>query len=74
MVAARAAGTEESPTGLRYTAPPMALAPRTRLSIHDIVSPLGARGVGEAYLAHDTQLEREVAIRALPQGSDVRGR
>ncbi len=45
----------------------MALTPHTRLGIYEIVSPLGAGGMGEVYRARDTRLEREVAIKALPQ-------
>src|SRR5687768_8259800 len=45
----------------------MSLAPRTRLGIYEIVSPLGAGGMGEVYRARDTKLNRDVAIKVLPQ-------
>jgi eukaryotic-like serine/threonine-protein kinase len=44
----------------------MTLAPGTRLGQYEIVSQLGAGGMGEVYRAVDTQLKREVAIKILP--------
>ena len=43
----------------------MSLAPGVRLGAYEIVSPLGAGGMGEVYLAHDPRLRREVAIKVL---------
>ncbi len=40
----------------------MALAPRVRLGPYEIVSALGAGGMGEVYRAMDTKLKREVAV------------
>jgi Tol biopolymer transport system component len=45
----------------------MALAPRTRLGPYEILSLLGAGGMGEVYRARDTRLERTVAIKILSQ-------
>ena len=45
----------------------MALAPGNKLGPYEIVSPLGAGGMGEVYRARDTRLERTVAIKILPQ-------
>jgi serine/threonine protein kinase len=44
----------------------MTLAAGSRLGPYEIVSPLGAGGMGEVYRARDTRLERTVAIKVLP--------
>jgi len=44
----------------------MALAPSTRLGPYEIISAIGAGGMGEVYRARDTRLERVVAIKILP--------
>src|SRR3984885_7170384 len=44
----------------------MNLTSGARLGPYEIVSPLGAGGVGEVYRARDTRLKREVAIKVLP--------
>jgi Tol biopolymer transport system component/predicted Ser/Thr protein kinase len=43
------------------------LSPGSRLGPYEIVSPLGAGGMGEVYKARDSRLERTVAIKVLPQ-------
>jgi serine/threonine protein kinase/Tol biopolymer transport system component len=43
----------------------MALVSGTRLGPYEIVSPLGAGGMGEVYRARDTRLDRDVAIKVL---------
>src|ERR1700746_2804613 len=45
----------------------MALAPGTKLGAYEIMSPLGAGGMGEVYRAKDARLDRDVAIKILPQ-------
>jgi eukaryotic-like serine/threonine-protein kinase len=44
----------------------MALAPGLRLGPYEIVAPAGAGGMGEVYRAHDSRLNRDVAIKVLP--------
>ena len=51
----------------------MTLAPGTRLGPYEVLGQLGAGGMGEVWLARDTRLEREVALKVLPaQLSDTK--
>jgi serine/threonine protein kinase len=45
----------------------MALTSGTKLGPYEIVSPLGAGGMGEVYRSRDTRLDRTVAIKILPE-------
>ena len=51
---------------MHYNGAPMALAAGTKLGPYEIQSLLGAGGMGEVYRARDTRLQRDVAIKILP--------
>ncbi len=39
----------------------------TRLGPYEIVAPIGAGGMGQVWRAKDTRLERDVAVKLLPE-------
>ncbi len=45
----------------------MTLTSGSRLGPYEIVAPLGAGGMGEVYRARDTKLDRDVALKILPE-------
>src|SRR5580692_5642073 len=45
----------------------MTIAAGTKLGSYEILSAIGAGGMGEVYQAHDTKLGRDVAIKVLPE-------
>ena len=44
----------------------MTVSAGTRLGPYEVISPLGAGGMGEVYRARDARLGRDVAIKVLP--------
>jgi len=45
----------------------MPLSAGTRLGPYEVTSPIGKGGMGEVYRARDTKLDRDVAIKVLPE-------
>ncbi len=45
----------------------MPLSSGTTLGPYEILSPIGAGGMGEVYKARDTRLDRTVAIKVVPE-------
>jgi serine/threonine protein kinase len=45
----------------------MAILPGTRLGPYEILSAIGAGGMGEVYRARDTRLNRDVAVKVIPE-------
>ena len=45
----------------------MSLPSGTRLGPYEIVQPIGSGGMGDVYRARDTRLDRDVAVKVLPE-------
>ena len=45
----------------------MALASGAKIGAYEVLAPLGAAGMGEVYRARDTKLDRDVALKILPE-------
>src|SRR6478672_8579432 len=44
----------------------MSLQPGARIGPYEVVAAIGAGGMGEVYRARDTRLQRDVAVKILP--------
>ena len=44
----------------------LALTPGTRLGVYDVLVAIGEGGMGQVFRARDTKLNREVALKVLP--------
>jgi serine/threonine protein kinase len=44
----------------------LALTSGTRLGVYEVIASIGAGGMGEVFRARDTKLNREVALKVLP--------
>ncbi len=45
----------------------MTISPGSKIGSYEIISPLGVGGMGEVWRAHDTRINRDVAIKVLPE-------
>ena len=50
----------------RPQSPALALTPGTRLGVYEVTAQIGEGGMGQVYRARDTRLNRDVAIKVLP--------
>lgn len=57
---------QENKSGEVTVAPEITLEPASFLGNHRIIRQIGRGGMGRVYLAHDTKLFRQVAIKVLP--------
>ena len=57
----------EEPVVGEARAEPWQLRDGQKISHYQVVSPIASGGMGEVYLAHDEQLNRQVALKVLPQ-------
>jgi serine/threonine protein kinase len=44
----------------------MPLEPGSRLGVYEVLAPIGAGGMGQVYRARDPRLQREIAVKVLP--------
>ncbi len=49
----------------------MSLEAGTKLGSYEVAAPLGVGGMGEVYRARDTKLNRDIALKVLPEAFDT---
>ena len=47
--------------------PHLTLTPGIRLGVYEVIAGIGEGGMGQVFRARDTKLDRDVAIKALPE-------
>ncbi len=48
----------------------MALSEGTKIGPYEVIGLIGQGGMGEVWQARDTKLDRDVALKVLPEGSE----
>jgi serine/threonine protein kinase len=51
----------------------VALTAGTRLGAYEVIAQVGMGGIGEVYRARDTKLNRDVALKILPEAFTLDG-
>src|SRR4030088_2360938 len=51
----------------------LALTTGTRLGVYEVTAPIGEGGMGQVYRARDTKLNRDVALKILPEAFALDG-
>ena len=51
----------------RMMTPHLALTPGVRLGVYEVIASIGEGGMGHVFRARDTKLDRDVAIKILPE-------
>jgi eukaryotic-like serine/threonine-protein kinase len=69
MYAGQRTRNDPSPYGhsAHIIALPLALTPGTRLGVYEVVASIAEGGMGQVFQARDTKLDRNVAIKILPE-------